>query len=160
MTLCVSGVVRAVHQSSSKLGDTPLVRLDLSLSHCLPGGLAVEPLTTNSTAKSRYLHRSTGDSHRHAPDVELYSSTALQSALHLYISTALYTLHPLHPPSVYNVKSLQQENTTPSPFSPRTDYGGPVARRRRAERTVRRSRRAGRDEGGSCGDQQEDVRRD
>ena len=45
------------------------------------------------------LHRSTSDSHRHAPDVELYSSTALQSALHLYSSTALYTLHPLHPPS-------------------------------------------------------------
>ena len=34
-----------------------------------------------------------------AADVELYSSTALQSALHLYSSTALYTLHPLHPPS-------------------------------------------------------------
>ena len=32
-------------------------------------------------------------------DVELYSSTALQSALQLYSSTALYTLHPLHPPS-------------------------------------------------------------
>ena len=45
------------------------------------------------------LHRSTGDSHRHAADVELYSSTALSSALHLYSSTALYTLHPLHPPS-------------------------------------------------------------
>ena len=29
MTLCVSGKVRAVHQSSSKLGDTPLARLDL-----------------------------------------------------------------------------------------------------------------------------------
>ena len=27
--LCVSGIVRAVHQSSSKLGDTPLARLDL-----------------------------------------------------------------------------------------------------------------------------------
>ena len=46
------------------------------------------------------LHRSTGDSHRPAADVELYSSTALSSALHLYSSTALYTLHPLHPPSV------------------------------------------------------------
>ena len=45
------------------------------------------------------LHRSTTEAHRHAPDVELYSSTALQSALHLYSSTALYTLHPLHPPS-------------------------------------------------------------
>ena len=29
------------------------------------------------------------------------------------------------------------------------DYGGPVARRRRGQKTVRRSRRAGRDEGGS-----------
>ena len=45
------------------------------------------------------LHRSTTEAHRHAPDVELYSSTALQSALHLYSSTALYTLHPLHPRS-------------------------------------------------------------
>ena len=46
------------------------------------------------------LHRSTTHAVRHAADVELYSSTALQSALHLYSSTALYTLHPLHPPSV------------------------------------------------------------
>ena len=45
------------------------------------------------------LHRSTTQAPRHAADVELYSSTALQSALHLYSSTALYTLHPLHPPS-------------------------------------------------------------
>ncbi len=51
------------------------------------------------------LHRSTGDSHRPAADVELYSSTALQSALHLYSSTALYTLHPLHPPSGYRIYS-------------------------------------------------------
>ena len=34
---------------------------------------------------------------RHAADVELYSSTALHSALHLYSSAALYTLHPLQP---------------------------------------------------------------
>ena len=45
------------------------------------------------------LHRSTTHPPRPAADVELYSSTALQSALHLYNSTALYTLHPLHPPS-------------------------------------------------------------
>ena len=45
------------------------------------------------------LHRSTSASLCPAPDVELYSSTAHQSALHLYSSTALYTLHPLHPPS-------------------------------------------------------------
>ena len=46
------------------------------------------------------LHRSTTQAPRPAADVELYSSTALSSALHLYSSTALYTLHPLHPPSV------------------------------------------------------------
>ena len=33
------------------------------------------------------LHRSTTQAPRHAADVELYSSTALQSALHLYSST-------------------------------------------------------------------------
>ena len=44
------------------------------------------------------LHRSTGDSHRPAADVELYR-LQLYSAPHLYSSTALYTLHPLHPPS-------------------------------------------------------------
>ena len=48
------------------------------------------------------LHCSTTDAPRPAPDVELYSSTALQSALHLYSSTALYTLHPLHPPSAFD----------------------------------------------------------
>jgi len=39
------------------------------------------------------LHRSTSDSHRPAPDVELYSSTALQRALYIStaLSTALYT---------------------------------------------------------------------
>ena len=42
------------------------------------------------------LHRSTTEALSPAADVELYSSTALQSALHLYSSTALYTLHPLH----------------------------------------------------------------
>ena len=45
------------------------------------------------------LHRSTTHAVRPAADVELYSSTALSSALQLYSSTALYTLHPLHPPS-------------------------------------------------------------
>ena len=49
------------------------------------------------------LHRSTTQALRPAADVELYSSTALQSALHLYSSTALYTLHPLHPPSASHI---------------------------------------------------------
>ena len=49
--------------------------------------------------QNRALQCSTSASLCPAPDVELYSSTALQSALHLYSSTALYTLHPLHPPS-------------------------------------------------------------
>ena len=98
LTPCVSGIVRAVHQSSSKLGDTPLERGSTSLSHCLPGGLAVEPLQ-QTLQQNRALHRSTTEALRPAADVELYSSTALQSALHLYSSTTLYTLHPLHPPS-------------------------------------------------------------
>ena len=37
------------------------------------------------------LHRSTSDSHRHAPDVELYSSTALYSALQRSTSLQLYS---------------------------------------------------------------------
>ena len=110
VTLCVSGIVKAVHQSSSKLGDTPLARSSTSLSHCLPGGLAVEPLQ-QTLQQNRALHRSTSDSHRPAPDVELYSSTALQSALHLYISTALYTLHPLHPPSAKRYRSALRRRT-------------------------------------------------
>ena len=100
MTLCVSGIVRAVHQSSSKLGDTPLARLDLFES--LPSrGFAVEPLQ-QTLQQNRALHRSTTQALRPAADVELYISTALQSALHLYSSTALYTLHPLHPPSDFH----------------------------------------------------------
>ena len=61
--------------------------------------LAVEPLQP-TLQQNRALHRSSGDSHRPAPDVELYSSTALQSALHLYSSTALYTLHTSSTPSL------------------------------------------------------------
>ena len=37
---------------------------------------------------------------RHERLIRVDSSTVLQSALHLYSSTALYTLHPLHPPSL------------------------------------------------------------
>ena len=48
----MSGIVRAVHQSSSKLGDTPLARLDLFES--LPSRrFGCRASTTNSTAKSR-----------------------------------------------------------------------------------------------------------
>ena len=85
VTLCVSGIVRAVHQSSTKLGDTPLARLDLFVSHCLPGGLAVEPLQ-QTLQQNRALHRSTTQALRPAADVEL---SALQRSTALYISTAL-----------------------------------------------------------------------
>ena len=91
--LCVSGIVRAVHQSSSKLGDTPLARLDLFESlpsrqfHCR----AVEPLQ-QTLQQNRALHRSTTHPPRPAADVELYSSTARSPALQLYSA-----LHPLHP---------------------------------------------------------------
>ena len=80
----------------------PLVRpVRLDLFESLPSrGFAVEPLQ-QTLQQNRALHRSTTQAPRHAADVELYSSTALQSALQLYSSTALYTLqlHPLHPPS-------------------------------------------------------------
>ena len=62
------------------------------------------------------LHRSTSASLCPAPDVELYSSTALQSALHLYSSTALYTLHPLHPPSACSL--LQRAAMEPARLAP------------------------------------------
>ena len=65
------------------------------------------------------LHRSTTEALRPAADVELYSSTALYSALQRSTAlstapTALYTLHPLHPPSAF-VLSLHP------PFVLRTD---------------------------------------
>ena len=91
VTLCVSVIVRAVHQSSSKLGDTPLARLDLFES--LPSrGFAVEPLQ-QTLQQNRALQCSTSASLCPAPDVELYSSTALQRALYIStaLSTALYT---------------------------------------------------------------------
>ena len=62
------------------------------------------------------LHRSTTEAVRHAPDVELYSSTALQSALHLYSSTALYTLHPLHPPSEF-IRNISTSSREPQAFA-------------------------------------------
>ena len=84
VTLCVSGIVRAVHQSSSKLGDTPLVRLDLFES--LPSRRVGCRASYNKLYSKIALYIAlTGDSHRPAPDVELYSSTAL------YISTELYS---------------------------------------------------------------------
>ena len=61
------------------------------------GGFAVEPLQP-TLQQNRALHRSTTQALRPAADVELYSSTALQRSTALQLS-ALYTLHPLHPPS-------------------------------------------------------------
>ena len=59
------------------------------MSHCLPGGLAVEPLQ-QTLQQNRALHRST----THAADVELYSSTALHISTSLQRST-LYILYTL-----------------------------------------------------------------
>ena len=109
VTLCVSGIVRAVNQSSSKLGDTPLARLDLFES--LPSQrFGCRASTTNSTAKSRStsLYIGLTSSRGGCRALQLYS------APHLYSSTALYTLHPLHPPS----------------------GGDPAGERQRAPRTV------------------------
>ena len=131
VTLCVSGIVRAVHQSSSKLGDPPLARLDLFES--LPSrGFAVEPLQ-QTLQQNPALHRSTTHAVRPAPDVELYSSTALQSALQLYSSTALYTLHPLHPPSECHCHTRASarapcSRTATPPESRLDSHSPPVAR--------------------------------
>ena len=68
------------------------------------------------------LHRSTTEALSPAADVELYSSTALQSALHLYSSTALYTLHPLHPPS--GCSALAASRSTRSRAAEESGGGG------------------------------------
>ena len=66
------------------------------------------------------LHRSTTEALSPAADVELYSSTALQSALHLYSSTALYTLHPLHPPSGYGWMDGRETDDDDTPSDTQT----------------------------------------
>ena len=88
VTLCVSGIVRAVHQSSSELGDTPLVRLDLFES-LPPRRFCCRASTTNSTAKSRStsLYICIALSRAGCRALQLYS--ALQRSRALYISTAL-----------------------------------------------------------------------
>ena len=73
------------------------MRLDLFESLCLPGGFAVEPLNKLHSKIATSLCNADGSSRT---DVELYSSIALQSALHLYISTAL---------SLYILYTLPQE---------------------------------------------------
>jgi len=64
--------------------------------------LAVDRLYNKLYSKIALYIALTTHAVRHAADVELYSSTALQrqSALHLYSSIALYTLHPLSTPSL------------------------------------------------------------
>ena len=102
VTLCVSGIVRAVHQSSSKLGDTPLARLDLFES--LPSRrFGCRASTTNSTAKSRSTSLYNAPASSRGGCVELYSSTALQSALHLLqLYSALHSTSSIHPPSKHS----------------------------------------------------------
>ena len=85
VTLCVSGIVRAVHQSSSKLGDTPLARLDLFES--LPSRrFGCRASTTNSTAKSRStsLYNARSSSRARCRALQLYSAPERSTSLHLY----------------------------------------------------------------------------
>ena len=85
VTLCVSGIVRAVHQSSSKLGDTPLVRLDLFES--LPSRrFGCRASTTNSTAKSRStsLYNAGASSRGGCRALQLYSAPERSTSLQLY----------------------------------------------------------------------------
>ena len=107
VTLCVSGIVRAVHQSSSKLGDTPLARLNLFES--LPSRrFGCRASTTNSTAKLRStsLYNGGASSRGGCRALQLYSaperSTSLQlySALHSTSSTpslSIICLSRVHP---------------------------------------------------------------
>ena len=85
MTLCVSGIVRAVHQSSSKLGDTPLARLDLFES--LPSRrFGCRASTTNSTTKSRStsLYNGGASSRGGCRALQLYSAPERSTSLQLY----------------------------------------------------------------------------
>ena len=85
VTLCVSGIVRAVHQSSSKLGDTPLVRLDLFES--LPSRrFGCRASTTNSTTKSRStsLYNGGAVSRGGCRALQLYSAPERSTSLQLY----------------------------------------------------------------------------
>ena len=85
VTLCVSGIVRAVHQSSSKLGDTPLARLDLFES--LPSRrFGCRASTTNSTAKSRStsLYNAGASSRGRCRALQLYSAPERSTSLQLY----------------------------------------------------------------------------
>ena len=80
-----SGIVRAVHQSSSKLGDTPLVRLDLFES--LPSRrVCCRASTTNSTAKSRstVLYICIALSRAGCRALQLYSALQRSTSLQLY----------------------------------------------------------------------------
>jgi len=95
----VSGIVRAVHQSFTKLGDTPLARLDLFES--LPSRrFGCRASTTNSTTKSRStsLYNGGAVSRGGCRALQLYSaperSTSLQlySALHSTSSTPSLSL--------------------------------------------------------------------
>ena len=101
VTLCVSGIVRAVHQSFTKLGDTPLARLDLFES--LPSRrFGCRASTTNSTTKSRStsLYNGGAVSRGGCRALQLYSaperSTSLQlySALHSTSSTPSLRVPP------------------------------------------------------------------
>ena len=84
-TLCVSGIVRAVHQSFTKLGDTPLARLDLFES--LPSRrFGCRASTTNSTAKSRStsLYIGLTSSRAGCRALQLYSAPERSTSLQLY----------------------------------------------------------------------------
>ena len=122
-SLCVSVIVRAVHQSSSKLGDTPLVRLDLFES--LPSRrFGCRASTTNSTTKSRStsLYNGGAVSRGGCRALQLYSaperSTSLQlySALHSTSSTP--SLRILHCFAPFRDTSVGRCHGDPLPICP------------------------------------------
>ena len=136
VTLCVSGIVRAVHQSSSKLGDTPLARLDLFES--LPSRrFGCRASTTNSTTKSRStsLYNGGASSRGGCRALQLYSAPERSTSLQLY--SALHSTSST--PSLRSSVSMQDVGGTcsstsgaPSPPASPPHHRWNVSRARRS----------------------------
>ena len=110
------------------------------MSHCLPG-FAVEPLQ-QTLQQNRALHRSTTQAVRHAADVELYSSTALSSALYLYSalhstsSTPSLRWGDAAVPALAPIwRSPFRHTASPLPDTPAAASVHPLVAPRRARRT-------------------------
>ena len=114
----MSGIVRAVHQSFTKLGDTPLARLDLFES--LPSRrFGCRASTTNSTTKSRStsLYNAGASSRGGCRALQLYSAPERSTALQLY--SALHSTTSTSPLCAAREQKEQQQQPKqwPGPLS-------------------------------------------